>query len=201
MIVPGVEGRLDRAFGDREQRVFAQPGLLTQPGVLLRRTDGARHPVRLVGGRGHAASLRVLGVDAAFGVREHVGVLVDAMDAHAKNLRTLAGDRPTFYPVFANLLDNSIYWMSRRSGDRVVQLDVDGDKMIFSDSGSGISKSDRESLFQRGFTRKPAGRGLGLYISRGVLNRDGYEIESALSGPLQGATFEIAPRGGAVVEE
>ena len=60
-----------------------------------------------------------------------------------------------------------------------------------SDSGPGIPERDLESVFELGFTRKPSGRGLGLYISRESLKRVNFAIEIAPSGPLAGATFLI----------
>jgi signal transduction histidine kinase len=44
-------------------------------------------------------------------------------------------------------------------------------------SGLPIDERDREAIFEQGFTRKPIGRGLGLYISRQVLRREGYLLE------------------------
>ena len=107
------------------------------------------------------------------------------------NLHTILGYPSTFYPVFVNLIDNSLFWLSDQPQPRRVILDeVDG-AMVISDSGPGIQERDWESIFEFGFTRKPAGRGLGLYISREVLRRVGYTIDIHSSGPLDGASFHI----------
>ena len=52
---------------------------------------------------------------------------------------------------------------------------------------------DREIIFDRGFTRKPNGRGLGLHISREVLSKVGYQIYAAEPQLGQGVTFRIEP--------
>ena len=106
-------------------------------------------------------------------------------------LHTIVGYPSTFYPVFVNLIDNSLFWLSDQPQPRRVILDeVDG-AMVISDSGPGIQERDWESIFEFGFTRKPAGRGLGLYISREVLRRVGYTINIHPNGPLNGACFRI----------
>jgi signal transduction histidine kinase len=97
----------------------------------------------------------------------------------------------TFYPVFVNLVDNSLYWVSEAPEPRVLRLDVEDGRMLVSDSGPGIPDRDREAVFERGFTRKPGGRGLGLYISRDVLRREGYDLEIVAGADGDGATFEI----------
>ena len=100
----------------------------------------------------------------------------------------------TFYPVFVNLVDNSLYWLKDRPEPKVIQLDlVEGDAWIVSDNGPGVPLRDREAIFERGFTRKPGGRGMGLNISRDVLAREGYILSLVESAPGEGATFKIKP--------
>ncbi len=107
------------------------------------------------------------------------------------NRHTVLGYPSTFYPVFVNLIDNSIFWLSDQPQPRRVILDAVDGSMVISDSGPGIQDRDWESIFEFGFTRKPAGRGLGLYISREVLRRVGYTIDIHPGGPLNGACFQI----------
>lgn len=101
--------------------------------------------------------------------------------------------RSTFYPVFVNLVDNAIYWLSNQPNRREVKLDVVDGKMIVSNTGPEISVRDREAIFELGFTRKPAGRGLGLYICREVLGRVGYEIALESTDSDSGTSFAIYP--------
>jgi signal transduction histidine kinase len=100
----------------------------------------------------------------------------------------------TFYPVFVNLVDNALYWLSTlRRGSRMIDLDCRKGVITVSDSGPGISARDRERIFERGFTRKTAGQGLGLYVARSVLARNGYTLSLAEAQANKGATFMIQP--------
>ena len=105
--------------------------------------------------------------------------------------KTIRGYPSTFYPVFINLVDNAIFWLQDRPQPREIHLDADNDGFIVRDTGPGISVRDMEAVFEMGFTRKPGGRGLGLYIARQVLRREGYEL--TLDHPVEkrGATFRI----------
>ena len=100
----------------------------------------------------------------------------------------------TFYPVFVSLMDNALFWLRDKSLPRNIRLDVEGDAMIVADNGPGIPLKDREAIFELGFTRKPGGRGLGLYISRDVLGRAGYELSIGDSANGDGTVFAIRPR-------
>jgi signal transduction histidine kinase len=106
----------------------------------------------------------------------------------------LLGFPSTFYPVFVNLVDNAIYWVTKGLGPRIIRLDIAGPSLTVSDSGPGVDPRDREVIFEYGFTRKPGGRGLGLHISREVLRRGGFELSiGSGANELGGAQFEIRP--------
>lgn len=98
----------------------------------------------------------------------------------------------TFYPAFVNLVDNAIYWLKDHRLPRIIKLDIiGGSTLVVSDNGPGVPARDREAIFDRGFTRKPGGRGMGLKISRDVLVREGWDLILADSKPGEGATFLI----------
>ncbi len=105
----------------------------------------------------------------------------------------LTGYPSTFYPVFVNLIDNAIFWLKDRSGERMIKLDEDNGALLISDTGPGILPLDREVIFELGFTRKPGGRGLGLYISRDVLKKADYSLSLDEHQSEHGATFRIEP--------
>jgi signal transduction histidine kinase len=106
----------------------------------------------------------------------------------------ITGYPATFYPAFVNLVDNSLFWLKDRNGPRIIKLDlIKGDTFVVSDTGPGVAKRDREAIFERGFTRKPGGRGMGLKISRELLRREGWDLLLADSKPGEGATFLIKP--------
>jgi signal transduction histidine kinase len=97
-----------------------------------------------------------------------------------------------FYPVFVNLVDNSLYWLKSRATPRYIKLDLEGGStFIVSDNGPGVAPRDRERIFERGFTRKPGGRGMGLKISRDVLAKDGWELVLDNSTRGMGTVFKI----------
>ena len=97
----------------------------------------------------------------------------------------------TIYPVFVNLVDNAIFWLSDVQRERVIQMDVQDDHIFVSDTGPGIPVRDRDAIFELGFSRRPGGRGMGLYISRSVLAKEGYVLSIADPRLESGTTFEI----------
>jgi len=99
----------------------------------------------------------------------------------------------TFYPVFVNLIDNAIFWLKDHKEPREIILDADETCYYVSNNGPELNTRDREIIFEYGFTRKPNGRGLGLYISRAVLEKVGYEISLTTSKIENGVTFCIRP--------
>lgn len=99
----------------------------------------------------------------------------------------------TFYPVFVNLVDNATFWLQRRESDRRIWFDLEGQSLIVGDNGPGIPDRDREVVFEQGFTRKPGGRGLGLYIARNELRRARYRLVIADPPGGVGTVFRIEP--------
>ena len=103
-------------------------------------------------------------------------------------------------PVFINLVNNSIYWLSSlESLDRQVVLAMVEEEAVISDNGPGVDSDDLNDLFTLFFTRKSrGGRGVGLYLCRANLAAGGHRIryESSADGmPLDGANFLISFRG------
>lgn len=98
----------------------------------------------------------------------------------------------TIYPVFVNLVDNAIWWLSDRPRRSILLQARDGIMSVV-DSGPGVPQRDYERIFDFGFTRKPEGRGTGLYISRQVLRREHYDLRVSADERegLGGAVFDI----------
>lgn len=89
----------------------------------------------------------------------------------------ITGFPSTFYPVFINLLDNSIYWLKHSTTEKNIYLEIDSSKnWVIRDNGPGIKPQDVFRIFEKGFSRKEMGRGLGLYICKEVLTQEGYDI-------------------------
>lgn len=104
---------------------------------------------------------------------------------------SVEGFTSTIYPAFVNLLDNSIYWLSKSTGERKIILDADNRGFIIKDTGPGIPTIDSENVFDFGFTRRIGGQGMGLYVVRQTLERDNFEILLDTYTPNCGAVFRI----------
>lgn len=101
----------------------------------------------------------------------------------------------TIYPVFINLIDNSIYWISSTNLEkREINLDVKDGHFCISDTGPGISPRDADFIFDFGYTRKLNGGGMGLYIAKSILNKEGLDIILLSSNIQRGAEFSIVEK-------
>lgn len=101
------------------------------------------------------------------------------------------------YPVFINLINNSVYWVSQRNDRRIV-LDFQCGLAIVSDSGPGVDPDDVSRLFTLFFTTRRSGRGVGLFLSRANLAVAGHKIRYATPDDprvLGGANFVIDFKG------
>ena len=98
------------------------------------------------------------------------------------DLPTIAADRNSLSEVMANLVDNAIKY-SREGGQILVSAGVDGEKVFFrvEDHGIGIPGSVVGSLFSKFYRSHRskttvAGTGLGLYISKAIIESHGGHI-------------------------
>ena len=105
----------------------------------------------------------------------------------------VVGFPSSFYPVFVNLVDNSIFWLSQQNPqrERSITLHERGDTWLVADTGPGVNARDQEAIFEFGFSRKPGGRGMGLHIGRESLRRVGFDLK--LIAGDDGATFGVVP--------
>jgi C4-dicarboxylate-specific signal transduction histidine kinase len=125
-------------------------------------------------------------------------VVIDATDEFN---RFQVEEQPSrLFPVFVNLVNNSIYWLvNSHTENPTIKLSIYDGKVIVSDNGPGIDQLDQESLFKMFFTRKVSGgRGIGLYLCRVNLLAGGHSIEYVTKQTpesLSGATFLIDFKG------
>jgi sensor histidine kinase regulating citrate/malate metabolism len=93
----------------------------------------------------------------------------------------------TFLPVFINVIDNAIYWLNTQSvsenSDKKIILNKVDAGLTIENNGPDIPTIDRDRIFEFTFSRKLNGRGMGLYISKETLNRDGFDIELMNESP------------------
>jgi len=122
-------------------------------------------------------------------------------------------DRDRVVQVLVNLLSNAIKFVEPGTGRIRVGVQV-GDglaRVDVRDNGPGIGATDQQVIFDKfrqaggGAGQRPAGTGLGLPISREIIDRLGGRL-SVESTPGQGATFSftlpqapVAAVGGAAV--
>ncbi|MDP9371547.1 MAG: ATP-binding protein, partial [Chloroflexota bacterium] len=103
--------------------------------------------------------------------------------------------------VFTNLLENALKY-SPAGGEIVVEARRAGDEAVISvrDHGIGVPAEERERLFlpfyraANASAGSPEGLGLGLYISRGIVEGHAGRIwvESAPDGDAGGSVFRVA---------
>jgi signal transduction histidine kinase len=99
-----------------------------------------------------------------------------------------------FYIAFANLIENSVHWLSQSNEKNIlVNITSENDAILidYSDTGTGIDEENIENqdIFEPGFSTKSEGTGLGLSIAGEALERNGGKIK-AVSNPT-GANFII----------
>jgi PAS domain S-box-containing protein len=118
--------------------------------------------------------------------------------SHPAESVRIRGDPYRLEQVIANLVENALKYSPADSTVRVT-LDVRGEFALLSvaDEGIGIPRDQQEQLFERYFRARNVsvtsygGLGLGLYISRDIVERHGGRIwvESEVG---RGATFHVA---------
>jgi two-component system sensor kinase FixL len=124
-------------------------------------------------------------------------------DCKKKNIRTeldidnkalmVAGARSRLKQVFLNLVKNSIEAMDN-GGNLSIRTRLSGDQVeiTVADDGSGISEQDREKIFSPFFTTKRYGTGLGLCISKRIIEEHGGSSLSVESEEGKGTTFKMS---------
>jgi signal transduction histidine kinase len=108
--------------------------------------------------------------------------------------QSFLGFTSTIYPAIINLIDNSIFWLGKASGEKTITLDANKTGFIIKDSGPGIPTIDKDNVFEFAFSRKVGGRGMGLYVVSKTLEDEGFEISLAPYNPNEGASFTITPK-------
>ena len=115
---------------------------------------------------------------------------------NAKEDMYVAADRLRLYQVFANLLNNAIKFTKEGSITIILQRKYGiNEEAVTSvkDTGAGIDADIIPRLFSR-FTTKSAtaGTGLGLYISKGIVEAHGGRIWAQNNIDGKGATFSFS---------
>ncbi|MCU4744459.1 sensor histidine kinase [Natronoglomus mannanivorans] len=97
------------------------------------------------------------------------------------------GDRSQLQALFENLFRNAVGHGGENVTVRVGPMD---DGFYVEDTGKGISREDREQVFEHGFTTGYGGSGIGLTIVKRVATE--HNLEVALAESIEGgARFEF----------
>ncbi len=116
--------------------------------------------------------------------------LLDGVAVEVAGAGRVAGQPQKLRQVVLNLVKNAVE--AAGPGGRVevvVAADGDGARLTVSDSGAGLTGEARERLFEPFYTTKDSGTGLGLAVSKGIVEAHGGTIQ-ADAGP-GGARFEV----------
>jgi signal transduction histidine kinase len=149
--------------------------------------------------RKDSSQIETVGVSEVIG--EMLLLLHNEANRHSVSMRTdladglpkVMADRVQLQQVLMNLMLNGIQAMAGTSGVLTInaQLDQDGRVQIsVSDTGVGLPAEKAEQIFEAFFSTKPEGSGMGLAISRSIIESHGGRLwATANSG--KGATFHF----------
>ena len=112
--------------------------------------------------------------------------------ALAADLPEIMADRVQLQQVLMNLMVNGIEAMKDSGGELTVKSELQDGQLQFSvsDTGVGLPAEKMDQIFSAFFTTKPQGSGMGLAISRSIVESHGGRLwATANDGP--GATFHF----------
>jgi C4-dicarboxylate-specific signal transduction histidine kinase len=114
----------------------------------------------------------------------------------AADLPRIMGDRVQLQQVLMNLIVNSIDAMKDAEGTRELAIksqQAENEQVLVSvsDTGVGLPAQQADQIFNAFFTTKPHGTGMGLSISRSIVESHGGRLWAAENSP-RGASFHFA---------
>jgi PAS domain S-box-containing protein len=107
-------------------------------------------------------------------------------------LPKITADRVQLQQVFMNLMLNAIEAMSNSGGELTVKSELQDRQLQFSvsDTGPGLPDGNVDQIFSAFFTTKTQGSGMGLAISRSIVESHGGRLW-ATANDGRGATFHF----------
>ena len=136
-------------------------------------------------------------------IREMVGLMRSEAARHSISVRTeldealppIPGDRIQLQQVIMNLMINGIDAMKDADGTRNLAIRsqrAENEQLMLSntDTGVGLPAGQTEQIFNAFFTTKPNGTGMGLRISRSIVESHGGRLW-ATDNPPRGASFHF----------
>jgi len=111
----------------------------------------------------------------------------------AAELPKIMADRVQLQQVFMNLMVNGIEAMKDSGGELTVKSQLQDGQLQFSvsDTGPGLPAGRVDQIFSAFFTTKPQGSGMGLAISRSIVESHGGRLW-AMGNGRQGAIFYLS---------
>jgi len=135
-------------------------------------------------------------------IRARHGLSPEAVRLEASSDATVRGDPAELGLVFRNLLENAVKYSEPPVDVRVgVTLGIDERVHVeIVDRGIGIPRKELRKIFQRFYRagrdvqRKAAGLGLGLFIVRNLVRRQGGRVVARSEGSGRGSRFVVSLR-------
>ena len=128
----------------------------------------------------------------------HAELITGGVAVHTElspDVPTVLGDRVQLQQVMLNLIMNAIdamFTIKDRPRTLVIKsaMDAEGVLVEVQDSGRGLDPQQASRIFDSFFTTKPHGIGLGLSISRSIVEAHGGRLRAAPASP-HGAVFQL----------
>jgi PAS domain S-box-containing protein len=133
-------------------------------------------------------------------IQEMLALLKGEADRGSVTMRTeltadlpkIKADRVQLQQVFMNLMLNAIEAMTESGGELTVKSQRQDGQLLFSvsDTGPGLPNGNIDQIFSAFFTTKPQGSGMGLAISRSIVESHGGRLWASTNSG-KGATFHF----------
>lgn len=135
-------------------------------------------------------------------LRDRYGLPPEAVRLEVEGTPTALGQPDELALVFANLIDNAVKYSgpevdvrvhARAAADGTVRVEIE-------DRGVGIPRTELRRIFQPFYRagldvqRRVAGLGLGLFIVRWLVQRQGGRVVARSEGPGRGSRFAVSLR-------
>ena len=108
-----------------------------------------------------------------------------------ENAFTIECDRNKIAEVIFNLIDNAMKFIDAQEGSVQISTHLSGANVIVTvrDNGRGIDASIKDKMFEKFTTRSEKGSGLGLYISKNIIEAHSGQIWAGNNSDGKGASF------------